>query len=50
MEGFMKTYNPLYPPTSYKEIKELPERMQERFRDRHQDLQALMAALSRKAK
>jgi hypothetical protein len=50
MRKFMQTYNPLYPSSSYKELKTLPERMQERFAQRSKDLQLLLTSLAKKAK
>ena len=50
MRGFMQTYNPFYPPTSYKELKSLPERMRTGFTRRYQTQKDLLARLARKAK
>ncbi len=50
MRTFMTSFNPLYPVSSYKEFKSLPERMQERFADHYKDQQALISQLARKAK
>jgi hypothetical protein len=48
MQAFMKTFNPLYPPTSYKEIKSLPQPMQEGMERRYKDMQAVLYQLSAK--
>jgi hypothetical protein len=50
MQSFMKTYNPFYSPGSYKELKGLPDRMQEGYKRRYQEQQTLLTALARKAK
>jgi len=50
MQGFFKTYNPFYPVTAYKEIKNLPERFSERMVKGYRDRQALLAKLAQKAK
>src|SRR6476661_3752034 len=46
MRTFMTSFNPLYPVSSYKEFKSLPERMQERFADHYQDQQNLISQLA----
>lgn len=46
MQGFFKTYNPLYPPTSYGTFKQLPDRMQERFTKSYASRQQLLAKLA----
>lgn len=46
MQGFFKTYNPLYPPTSYSNFKQLPERMQDRFTKGYEKRQQLLAKLA----
>jgi hypothetical protein len=51
MQTFVKTtYNPFYAPANYKELKELPERMQEGFKRRHAMQQATLNRLAAKAK
>ena len=50
METFMKTFNPFYPPTSYKQLKELPRPMQEGVQRRYKETQAALAQLVAKAK
>jgi ArsR family metal-binding transcriptional regulator len=49
MQGLMKTMNPFYPPTNYKEIKELPPRMQQRFTRRYDATRAVLTSLVQKA-
>jgi hypothetical protein len=49
MQGFMKTVNPFYPPTNYKEVKELPERMQQRFTRRYGATRAVLVTLVQRA-
>jgi hypothetical protein len=49
MQGLMKTMNPFYPPTSYKEIKELPPLMQQRFTRRYDATRAVLTSLVQKA-
>lgn len=46
MQGFFKTYNPLYPPTGYSNFKQLPDRMQERFSKGYEKRQQLLAKLA----
>jgi hypothetical protein len=50
MQAFLKSYNPLYSPTSYKAVNALPERMRESMKRRYQDQQQILTALTRKAK
>ncbi len=50
MRGFMETFNPLYPVGSYKEVKALPDRMQERLKEHYTAQQAVLTQLARKAK
>lgn len=50
MQAFFKTFNPLYPPGSYKELKDMPPRMRDGFKRRYQEQEALLNALTRKAK
>jgi len=50
MEGFFKTYNPFYPPTSYKEFKDFPPQMQERMTKSYEARKELIARLEKKAK
>ena len=50
MEAFMKTFNPFYPPTSYKQLKELPRPMQEGMQRRYKETQAVLSQLAIKAK
>jgi hypothetical protein len=50
MQGFMKTYNPFYPPTKYAEFKSIPERMQERMTKSYQARISLLSKLAAKAK
>jgi hypothetical protein len=49
MQGFMRTVNPFYPPTNYKEIKSLPARMQQRFTRRYGATRAILVTLTQKA-
>lgn len=50
MEAFMKTFNPFYPVTSYKQLKELPRPMQEGMQRRYKETQAILTQLSAKAR
>lgn len=50
MEGFFKTYNPLYPPTKYAEFKSMPDRMQDRFTKGYQARMSMVSKLAAKAK
>ena len=50
MQGFFKTYNPFYPPTKYKEVSGLPDRMQQGFKRRYATQQALLSQLAKKAR
>jgi len=50
MQGFFKTYNPFYPPTSYKEFKQMPDRMKDRFTKGYQARVALLAKLAQVAR
>ena len=50
MGGFFKMYNPFYPPTKYKEFKDLPERMQKSFTDRYTKRIDVLNKLAKKAK
>jgi hypothetical protein len=49
MQGFMKTMNPFYPPTNYKEVKEMPERMQQRMTRRYGETRAVLTTLVQRA-
>ena len=42
--------NPFYPPTEYKELKNVPERMKQGMNRRYAESRATLTALSRKAK
>jgi hypothetical protein len=51
MQTFVKTtYNPFYTPTNYRELNDLPERMQEGFKRRHAMQQATLNRLAAKAR
>jgi hypothetical protein len=50
LQGFFKTYNPFYPPTKYKELSNMPDRMQQGQKRRYQEQQALIAQLAKKAR
>jgi hypothetical protein len=50
LQGFVKIYNPLYPPTKYKEFNSMPEQMQSGFKRRYQAQQALLTQLAKKAR
>lgn len=50
MQTFMKTMNPFYPPQNYKELKSLPERMQESMAKRYKARTEILAKLAAKAK
>lgn len=49
MESFFKDYNPFYPPTKYKELKELPAEMREGFTKRYNARKEILAKLEKKA-
>ena len=48
MQAFMASYNPLYPPTSYAQIKSLPQPLQEGMTRRYKELQDILAKLAAK--
>ena len=50
MQGFLKTYNPFYPPGNYRELKDMPDRMRQGWARRHQATVALLASLAKKAR
>jgi hypothetical protein len=51
LQGFFKTYNPFYPPMSYKEVKEMPEQMRENFFiKRYEARKEILTKLEKKAK
>ena len=50
MQGFMKTYNPFYPPQNYKEMKTAPERFKESFTSRYKSRMEVLTKLAAKAK
>jgi len=50
VQGFMKTSNPFYPPSKYKEVNALPDRMRQGFNRRYASQQALLAQLAKKAR
>lgn len=49
LQNFMKTYNPFYPPTKYKEVNSAPERMRQGMTRRYEMTMALLSQLSKKA-
>lgn len=50
MGDFMKSFNPFYPITSYKQVKSLPQPMQEGMTRRYKEMQAVLYQLAAKAK
>ncbi len=49
MRAFRETYNPFYPPSNYRELNGMPDRMRQGFFRRYQAQQALLMSLARKA-
>jgi hypothetical protein len=50
IQTFFQNYNPFYPPSNYKEVKALPDRMEESFVNRYRRQQAVISQLTQKAK
>jgi hypothetical protein len=49
MQGFFRTYNPFYPPSKYKQLNTLPERMREGMNRRYKTQQTVLNSLAKKA-
>ena len=49
MRGFFQTYNPFYPPAKYKQLNDMPDRMQSGFKRRFAAQSALLSQLAKKA-